>query len=29
MYEESLKEFKANFEDQYKYARGEIDPGFP
>jgi hypothetical protein len=29
VYEEPLKEFKADFEDQYKYAKEEIDPAFP
>jgi hypothetical protein len=29
VYEEPLEEFKADFEDQYKYAKEEIDPAFP
>jgi len=29
IYEHPLEEFKADFEDQYRYAKEEIDPGFP
>ena len=29
IYEQPLTEFKADFEDQYRYAKEEIDPGFP